>query len=101
VIPESLIAKIRRAASGSVTDGFTEAAIAAQFGVSIATIHNDLVDFSPIEKSKQAKTETNPKGSGRRKGSKTKSKSIERKRRLDSAARHSAEHRAPPSVSCC
>jgi hypothetical protein len=53
--------------------------IAGALGVSFGTIQNDLVDLSNADKSKRQKTKTNPKGSGRPKGSKkSKAESIER-----------------------
>jgi hypothetical protein len=49
--------------------GFTMEHIAGQFGVTVQTISNDLVDFPTNGKSKPAKTASNPKGAGRPKGS--------------------------------
>ncbi len=48
--------------------GFTEAAIAAMFGVTQGTISNDLGDLLKVNNSKRAKSKTNPKGAGRLKG---------------------------------
>jgi hypothetical protein len=56
------------------TQGFTMEAIATQLSVSVNTIHHDLRNFSTIEKLKPAKTASNPKGAGRRKGSTTRRK---------------------------
>jgi hypothetical protein len=49
--------------------GFTMERIATQLDVSFGTVQNDLSNLSETDKSKSAKTETNPKGAGRPKGS--------------------------------
>jgi DeoR/GlpR family transcriptional regulator of sugar metabolism len=50
--------------------GFTMEAIATQLGVSKMTISNDLKEIvKSVDNQKHAKTASNPKGSGRRKGS--------------------------------
>lgn len=52
--------------------GFTEEQIAKQFGVSQRTISEDLRNLEVSSKLEHAKTPTNPKGAGRKKGSSTK-----------------------------
>ena len=60
----------KRIAAKMVEQGFTEQQIAKQLGYSQQTISNDLSNLPEISKSKPAKTESNPKGAGRPKGSK-------------------------------
>ena len=60
----------KRAAEKMAKQGFTEAQIAKQLGVSQQTISNDLSNLPTTGKSKPAKTKSNPKGAGRPKGRK-------------------------------
>jgi hypothetical protein len=53
-------------------EGVTMEQIAAQLGVSQATISGDLGNLSKTDKSKSTKTARNPKGAGRPKGAKSK-----------------------------
>jgi orotate phosphoribosyltransferase-like protein len=54
--------------------GFTEKDIAALLGVNQATISRDLADLCAVHNSKPAKTASNPRGSGRPKGSQKRAK---------------------------
>jgi hypothetical protein len=58
----------QRTAKKMYEQGFTQEQIAKQLGVSQNTISLDLGNLSKIDKSKPAKTATNPKGAGRPKG---------------------------------
>jgi transposase len=62
----------KRTAVKMAEQGFTQEQIAKQLGVGQATIARDLEAFnlSTMDKSKQTKTTTNPKGAGRPKGRK-------------------------------
>lgn len=66
--PTDRIAQRKVVAERLYRDGFTMEAIATQLGVSAKQISRDLADFDNPLKLKPAKTETNPKGAGRPKG---------------------------------
>jgi hypothetical protein len=82
----------KRIAEKMYGQGFTMMQIATQLGVkSVSTIHHDLRDFSEIEKLKQAKTETNPKGAGRPRKSKRDREKLDHT--IETARRMKAEGR--------
>lgn len=60
----------KRLGAKMLAEGFTEKQIAKHFGVSQPTISNDQSNLSETNKSKPAKTKSNPKGAGRPKGRK-------------------------------